>query len=216
MKKYLLILIGVAIGLGIVLGGFWFFLSLTRVPAQKEESKEKEVLRELKVDERPYINLTPRKDGHELTLAIAKIPSGVNTIEYELGYKNKDNVQQGATGQINITSPSVERKILLGTCSSGRCRYDEGVEQGTLSLRLRDEDGKLVTKLTTGFTLSQGVGKLSSSDGKLIFSGNLVKSDFYVIVGTFGFPGKLSGNVAGEPYGIFTSGKTAISGTVTL
>jgi hypothetical protein len=217
-KKYLSVLLIVIAGLAAFLSGFYLFKSLTSSPQEKlMKASEGEALQELSIDERPYVTLTPRPDGHELTLKITNVPEGFKAVEYELGYKNKDGVQQGATGKITVSSPVLERKILLGTCSSGRCRYDEGVERGTLTLRFRDDQGKLIAKFETGFTLNQGGSKLSSYDGKFSISGNLGKVNFfYVVMGTFGLPSTLPTKPTGEPYGVFASGKAKILATVSI
>jgi hypothetical protein len=111
----------------------------------------------------------------------------------------------------------MERDLLLGTCSSGRCRYDEGVEDGTFTLRLRDEDGKLISKLETRFYLQKGGLKLSSADNDFSLSSTkLSKNTYYIVVGTFGLPKDAPGDVVGEPYGIFTKGSTKVSGSIDL
>ena len=95
---------------------------------------------ELSEDERPVIILSSRPDGKELTLKIENIKKRMKTIEYELIYLTED-VQRGVIGTIELQEgeDSVSRDLLLGTCSRGVCRYDEGVTGGTLTVTFRNE-----------------------------------------------------------------------------
>jgi len=56
-------------------------------------------------------------------------------------------------GTINLNGEtSITRKILLGTCSRNVCKYDEGITDGVLTLRLRGAEG--VVKITADFDLN--------------------------------------------------------------
>lgn len=215
-RQALLIFLVVILGIATAGGVFWFVKGVTEKPTTTGLGKT-EALRELPLSERPFASMTPRTDGHEFKLAISKIPSGTDTLEYELVYKNSDGVTQGVPGSVKLKgATTLERNLLLGSCSSGKCKYDEGVEKGTLTLRLRNADGELIAKLETGFHLQQG-GPLSSSDGNFkLSSSSLSGKTFYLTMGTFGLPGVTPGEVSSGPYGVFTSGKTSVSGTVSL
>lgn len=176
---------------------------------KKEITPKEEVLKELPIEERPFVSLTPRVDGHEFHLTISNIPSGAESIEYELVYKVASGVTQGVPGTVKLSGKtSIERDLLLGTCSSGKCRYDEGVEKGTFTIRLRDDDGKLITKLETEFRLQKGGQKLTSIDGKFSLTSAITSSkDFYLIMETFGLPKEAPGKVTSGPYGVFSQAK---------
>ena len=103
----------------------------------------------------------------------------------------------------------------MGTCSSGKCRYDEGIEQGTFTLRFRDSKGKLVYKFETGFNLQQNPAKITSIDGKFTLSGTMPKG-YYLTMGTFGLPAAISGNVVQGPYGVFTKASGKVTAVVSL
>ena len=98
---------------------------------------------EIEVKDRPNISLTPRSDGHELTLDINNISSIISKIEYEITYLAVDDdleIEKGASGIIEgseLALTKVERKILLGTesCTNGcKYKYDTGVTGGNLNL----------------------------------------------------------------------------------
>lgn len=220
MRRILPIVIVVVLGIALIVGGVWFFTrSKEKVaPGGGTKKSQEQVVKELPLEERPFVSLTPRLDGHEFHLIISNIPGGTDSVEYELVYKVASGVTQGVPGTVKLSGKtSLERDLLLGTCSSGRCRYDEGVEKGAFTLRLRDEDGKLITKLETEFHLQQDGKGLISSDGKFSISSNsLGKSTFYLTMNTFGLPGKAPGKVVAGSYGAFTKGATKVSGTVTL
>lgn len=218
MNKALPILLVVVIILGLIGGGaFFFFKSSTKAPISKMQEDE-EAVKDIPLEQRPYISLTPRTDGHELHLSVSKIPSGIATVEYDVFYTNADGVNQGATGSGKLNGgTTLERDILLGSCSSGKCKYDEGVEKGTFTLKLRDSKGKLTAKMQTDFHLQKDGNKLTSADGKFtLTSASLSKTGYYLVMNTLGLPQTAPGSLAEGPYGVFTKASTKVSGTVTL
>lgn len=219
MKRWLVIFIIVLVGLLTAGGAFWLLRGDSKSEdTEGEKPVKEEIIKELPIEERPFVSLTPRADGHEFHLAVSNIPRVADSLEYELVYKVASGVTQGVPGTVKLSGKtSIERDLLLGTCSSGKCRYDEGVEKGTFTVRLRDEDGKLITKLETEFHLQQDGRSLTSGDGKFsISSTRLGKSTFYLTMNTFGLPGKAPGKVVSGPYGAFTKGVSKVSGTITL
>ncbi|MAG59694.1 hypothetical protein CMO96_02815 [Candidatus Woesebacteria bacterium] len=217
MKRPLLILIIVVLGLATAGGAFWF-LGGSREDSSKEEAMEEKVSDELPMEDRPFVSLTPTSDGHEFSLSVSGIPRGLESLEYELVYKVSSGITQGVPGSVKLKGKrSITRDLLLGTCSSGKCRYDKGVKDGTFTLRLRDDDGKLVAKFETDFHLRQGGKELSSADGGFsVSSKDLSRSAFYITMGTFGVPKDAPGEVTEGPYGVFTQGKTKVSGDVDM
>ena len=213
MKRYLplfLFLIGV-----LVLAGVYFFV--LRKPAT-EDIKEEEGLIEVSLIDRPIASLTPTQDGHWLKLRIEKLLSEADSLDYELLYTLPDGRTQGVPGTIDLKGESqIERDLLLGSESSGKFRYDEGVETGTLTLRFRNEKGKLLAKFSTKFRLQSAVKELTSVDEKLVYTLDKIPSKtFFVTMETFGIPEAAPGEVSAGPYGIFSSGKSAYLGTVEL
>lgn len=214
MKKNLLI-VGVLIVI-LLLGGFFLWsrkegVRPEAVPTPTPEGR----LIETTLEERPYVTLTPSQDGHWLTLSIEGIKDE-KTLEYELIYNTASGVTQGSTNTVELEGESsYTKKILLGTESRGHYRYDEGVTQGTLTLRFRSSEG--VRKFISEFHLQQGDAKLTSIDDNFSFSGKFPPTTFYLTMSTVGLPGEIEGKVVGGPYGTFTiGGETIKNGTVTL
>src|SRR3990167_8098863 len=116
MKKVLPIFLIVAVGLGIATGVFFFLKggsnSSEEGNSTPSDTRKEEVLKQLAVEESPYVSLTPRADGHEFHLSVAKIPSGVENLEYELVYKVASGVTQGVPGTVKVVGKkSIERDL---------------------------------------------------------------------------------------------------------
>jgi len=213
MKKIFPIVVVLLVVVG---GAIWFFgfknkktseSVATPTPAEKE-------ITEIPLEKRPYVSLTPRADGKEFTLDIGRIEN-TETVEYELVYLSQ-GISRGVIGSVNLSGEkSISRKLLLGSCSRNVCKYDEGVEQGTLTMRFRGPNG--TSKFTTDFHLQKGTGPLTSVDGKFELDGKFSTTSFYLTMNTVGLPGIIDKTVADGPYGVFTSGSSTIkNGTVKL
>lgn len=154
MKKYLpLILIGV--GILVLVGAF----VAVRNGRSNSSTEDEETVKEIPAEERPLVSLTPSADGHYLKLTIAQIKvKNAASLDYELLYTLPDGRTQGVPGTVKLSGGDIVKDLLLGSESSGKFRYDEGVEGGTLTIRFRDGKGKLLGKLSTKFTFAS-VGK---------------------------------------------------------
>jgi len=212
MKKTLIILGALALIIG---GGALIFL-----PGKREEPEEPvlptpQTFVETSLEERPFVSLTPSADGHWLTLAVSGIQNA-EELEYEISYTTGEGVSQGALGgPFALSGDSYEIKILMGTESSGRYAYHEGVEEGLLIIRL--DGGPGPRKFTADWHLEQGVDELTSLDEQFVFSGDFSATQYYITMNTIGLPGKVEDEVAVGPYGVFTSGSAAVrSGEVKL
>lgn len=152
MKKYLpLILLGV--GLLVVVGAFFVVKNKNSndVPVSEDDA----TLVEVPLEKRPIVSLTPSSDGHYLKLKIEKIVIDVDSFDYLFEYKTATGVPQGASGFIKLEGKNdFETDLLLGTESSGKFRYDEDVEAGSIELKLR-KNGKLVAKFKTEFQMKE-------------------------------------------------------------
>ncbi|HUV42382.1 MAG TPA: hypothetical protein VMY36_00530 [Patescibacteria group bacterium] len=214
MKKNYLIIGGVIILILIIVGGFWFWRS--RQAKEPTPTKEPEgTLIETTLAERPFVILTPTDDGHWLTIDVSRIKDA-DSLEYELLYNTESGATQGSINTVSLKGETTySKKILLGSESSGRYKYDEGVTQGTLTIRLRGGPG--TRKLVTDFHLQQGDDELTSIDEKFSLTGTLSQNDFYVTMMTIGLPGEFEGEILVGPYSVFTSGtETVKNGEVSL
>lgn len=213
MKKYLPLIL---FFLGLIVA-IWVFL-IVKGKNKEQGVVTEEVVPEIAFEKRPVASLTPTKDGHWLNLVIDKIEISASSLDYELLYKLPDGRTQGVPGTVALDGKtSIERKLLLGSESSGKFRYDEGVEIGTLTIRFRSDKGKLIGKLSTDFHLQTNVVELSSVDGKFKFTlDKKPKDGFYLIMETFGVPDLAPKAVSSGPYGLFSSSTDDLRGSVDM
>lgn len=143
-NKIFFILTAIVISIGLVV----LFVSFTK-PTPTKNNLQDEILPRSEiiptVDTSVEVDLTS-KNNKEVVLKINKIPSGTTSIEYELSYLAKSpqsgmpnaagDLPKGVIGTMPIANENtIERKITLGTCSSGKCVYDQGVERIKVSLK---------------------------------------------------------------------------------
>lgn len=136
-KKTKMIFGGVFLFLFILLGYYMFFGRKTNNNKINEQTVSSDSIFPT-VDSSVKVSLTSFKKG-EAILSINNAPTGTKSIEFEMSYLviNQDTgegggtVSQGAIGKCYEVSQVWEcgepsqtgRKIILGTCSSGVCRY---------------------------------------------------------------------------------------------
>ena len=208
VKKYLPLIL-LLVGL-LVFGGVYFFAIRGR---SEKGGLEEEALMELPLEKRPIAKLIPSVDGHWLKLVVEKINvEGAVSMDYELLYKFPDmetgeERTAGVPGTIMLTGQSaIERDLLMGSESSGKFRYDEGVKEGTLTLRFRNDNGKLIAKLSTGFHLQKNEKELTDVDGKFTHTLDSIPQDVYfVTMSTFGIGDVHDAFVRDDVYAIFAS-----------
>lgn len=196
--------------------------------------------------EGPYAQLFPRRDGNALILNI-KRTSSYDSLSYDLSYTSKvdetivsgsrvlDNgegevasgsIDRGVSGTIDIKDKKgeYEQEILFGTCSKNICKYDKGVENGTLTLHIKK--GKNMYKMITQWHLQKpdvALGVLTSGDGHLVYKleadrQTLSAVGFTITQDLTGVPKLLSGKeVLGKVYSLNVPiAKELSSGDVTL
>jgi len=219
MKKYLpLILIGV--GVLVVVG---VIFAIIRSSRSKVKQTAEEIVLELPQSQWPVVTLTPTKnpdvsgsDGHWLDFKVQKIKvSGAASMDYLLVYNTSDGGQQGVPGAVKLDGKDIERKLLMGSESSGKFRYDAGVERGTMTVTFRDKNGKSLGKISTDFHLQSGVTELTSVDGKFKYTlDKEAKGVFFIIMPTFVEPKSSMSVVWQNGYGVFASDGKPHSGEV--
>ncbi|MBI3109425.1 hypothetical protein HYZ06_00070 [Candidatus Daviesbacteria bacterium] len=145
--------------------------------------------------EGPFALLHPRRDGNALILNLKRTAS-YESISYELAYTSKiletavegsgkildegqgekgGMIDRGVVGTIDTKEKKgeYEQEILFGTCSKNVCKYDQGVENGTLALRIKK--GNKIFKLISQWHLQKpdvALGVLTSGDSHLIYKVN--------------------------------------------
>ena len=195
--------------------------------------------------EGPYAQLFPRRDGNALILNLKRTAS-YDEISYELAYTSLaeevaveggkvkrigDEGESGSVGESGVIDRGVagtidtkdkkgeyEQEILFGTCSKNVCKYDKGVENGTLTLKikkgnkrsLRSNDLKLYRMITQWHLQKPDValGVLTSGDGHLNYIADadrqtLANIGFTIINDLTGVPKLPSGKIVlGKVYSL--------------
>lgn len=129
----------------VIIGGIFIKIKTNKQSVSSQIEKKGDVLPTSDIiptiDESVNVNLTSQ-DKKEVILIIENLPKNTTTIEYELSYFTKGNLPKGVIGTIETQDKdSIERRITLGTCSSGTCVYDEGVNNIKVSLKFEGEYG---------------------------------------------------------------------------
>ncbi len=196
--------------------------------------------------EGPYAQLFPRRDGNALILNI-KRTSSYDSVSYDLAYSSKvdETVVEGGKvsddGEGNLGAGSIDRgvsgtidtkekkgeyeqEILFGTCSKNVCKYDKGVENGTLTLHIRK--GSNEYRMITQWHLQQpdvALGSLTSGDNHLIYKMDadrqaLSNVGFSIINDLTGVPKLPSGKIVlGKVYSLNVPiAKSLLQGMVTF
>jgi len=97
------------------------------------------------IDSSVKVDLTSTTGGKEVILTINSIPSGTNSIDYELSYQTAQQGLQGVIGTITPAGESnYEKKLTLGTCSSGTCVYHQVVGKIKLTLKFNSDSGEKI------------------------------------------------------------------------
>lgn len=217
MKKLLPIIL-LIIGVLVAIGVFLLMKNKNAKTSEGQGTDTEESVAEISLDKRPIVSLTPTSDGHYLKLEIKKIVIDAATLDYELTYKVPDGRTQGVPGAVKLTTKDdITKELLLGSESSGKFRYDEGVETGQLVLRFRDANGKLVAKFSTDFNLVAPGRDIVSSDGdfKLTLDKPVAKT-YFVVMDTVGYPGTEKLNDSAKLYGLFCSDNKKYAGSVEI
>mgnify|MGYP005850804573 CR=1 FL=1 len=220
MKKFLPLVL-LLIGVVVFFGAFLIIKGRKEITDQEIDDEEETALLKLPQDKLPIVSLIPTEDGHYLKLRVERLTiEEAETLDFELLYEVPgDKPPQGVPGSgIKIKGEDTfETDLLLGSESSGYFRFDEGVEKGTIALKFRNNQGKLLVKLISEFHLQNQTDKLTSLDGKFTFDlDEGIKKGFFIVINTLGFPNDLSQKPSIGPYGIYTSGNQKLTGKVKL
>lgn len=127
----------------------------------------------------PYVLMSPRGDGNAMQLKIRRIAS-YDAISYSLAYTDGEGISRGVGDEntwigVKKDTGDYEQEILFGTCSKNVCKYDEGVENGTLLLSIKKANK--VYKMSSQWHLQkpeQSLGVLTSGDGHFSYKINQI------------------------------------------
>ncbi len=218
MKKFLPF--GIVIVVAIIFVGGVFVLHKINQPVSVDDMQQDASVPDLPDNQKPTAGLVPTSDGHYLVLNVDSIKvSGANSMDYDLLWKANNagaTTQQGTSSTVQLSGQTnFSKKLLLGSESNGKFRYDQGVETGTLTLRFRDGNGKLLGKVTTDFHMQNGTTNLSSVDGS--FKYTLTKAAtgvYFITMQSFGTPDSSKVVVFAKGFAIYASDNLPHTGTV--
>lgn len=151
----------------LLLGGAFFVSNIFKNSSNSEGPIEET---DITFDaEGPYVLLVPRNDGNALFITMRRI-SSYDQFSYSIAYTDKEGIDRGAGDletwiNIDKSKSDSEQEILFGTCSKNICKYDEGVENGTLVVRIKK--GNKISKMSTQWHLQKpdiALGDLTSGD----------------------------------------------------
>lgn len=205
----------------IVIGVFIFKNPKKAPPTPAGTARQVEQINQISIQDRPFVTLTPRADGKEVTLSLDQVKNA-SKVEYELEYQTESLIQ-GVFGNIDFTqeTPPVSKNLLFGSCSKGKCRYDEGIVGGSLTLRF--EGGSQPYALKADFNLQnmfdrQGI--FISKDAKAtldVGKSGLANATYLIVAGTMGLPSPVDGEILAGPYAFLAASSPALTkATVTI
>ena len=186
-------LLVISIILALLVIGFFVYQKLS--PSQDSLSIEE---MDLVFDaEGPFALMIPRRDGNAVNLSL-KRTSSYDKISYELAYTSQPDdikagsgdevesggVDRGVVGDVKTDQKKgeYEQEVLFGTCSKNVCKYDKGVENGTLTLHI--QKGKQAYKMVTQWHLQQpdvALGVLTSGDGHFTYKITALRQDLALV-----------------------------------
>lgn len=217
MKKYLPFFLVIALAI-VFVGGV--FVIRNRNASTLETEEELQNIPDLPENQRPIVALVPTSDGHYLGLKIEdiKVPNA-GTMDYELFYKatNAGNqTTQGTSGTVKLGGmTSYNKDLLLGSESSGKFRYDQGVENGTVTLRFRNSSGKLLGKVASDWHLQTNTTTLTSTDNSFKYTlSSMAKGVWFITMKSFGKPNSTSVVTYSNGWAIFASDGKPHAGSV--
>lgn len=142
------LIIGVVVLLAIG-AGYYFFLTPKSQPVVKPPEIKDEVVPTIAPSD-IGLTLIARDDKKAVKFAVAKA-SDIDSIDYEITYLAKGDIPRGAIGTVKVSGKgSVESNYIdLGTCSSGKCKYDEDIHNLKLLLKITKTDGKISSAQTS-------------------------------------------------------------------
>ncbi|MFA6080899.1 MAG: hypothetical protein WC741_00645 [Patescibacteria group bacterium] len=145
-RKTTMILGGIFLVL-FILSGYWLFIGRKATVSKKNESAAPQDGVIPTIDGSVEINLTASTGKKEVLLSIKNMPVNTTGLEYILSYETVEGGLQGVNSTAEITGRSFEKKITLGTCSSGTCVYHNIKDKIKVELIFKSEGGdKYFTK----------------------------------------------------------------------
>ena len=143
-NNYLVIGLIVIVVLLLAGGGFYFVAGSKDNKQSPEPTPPVEEIVPTISPEKLGLTVSARTDGKAVMFEIANA-EGIAGIDYEISYEAEGGIPRGAIGHLDgpqAGESSVETNYIeLGSCSSGRCKYDEGVTSVKFTLKITMDNG---------------------------------------------------------------------------
>jgi len=138
--KAMMILGGVFLVL-FIFSGYWLLIGRKTTPNNKnvQITPSDDVIPT--IDSSVKISLTALTGKKEVLLSIKNMPKNTNSLEYILSYETVEGGLQGVNSTAEIAGSDFEKKITLGTCSSGTCVYHNIKNKIKLELVFKGDGG---------------------------------------------------------------------------
>lgn len=134
-KKYLYIYIGFFLLIFLIVVSYFLLGKKSKVKKIKPFVSPTSILIPT-IDRSVKVELKSASSKKEVVLTIENILPGTEMIDYELSYQTAKQGLQGIIGTVKLGGEKIlQKKLILGTCSSGACVYHEVV--GSIKLILR-------------------------------------------------------------------------------
>lgn len=121
-RKAVMILGGIFL-MFFILSSYWLLIGRKAVVDKKSEQAVPSDSAIPTIDSSVIISLTALTGKKEVLLSIKNISINTTGLEYILSYETVEGGLQGVNSTAEITGRDFEKKITLGTCSSGTCVY---------------------------------------------------------------------------------------------
>lgn len=143
--KKVVIGFGIVVVLILIVAAYYFFSSSPKTSEQTSQVQsdvpEEEIVPTL-VPKELGLTLTARADKKAVKFSIDNVDD-ITLVEYEITYLAKGDIQRGVIGSLEPVNGKLESKYIdLGSCSSGKCKYDEGVTSVKFLLKITKKDDK--------------------------------------------------------------------------
>jgi hypothetical protein len=153
-KTNVQILIGVAIIVAVLVGGYFIIAGSAKKPKTVSEGPDNTV--HTLSAKAIGLEMEAKPNGTAVKFTIKKA-EGIKTLEYQLNYEadstaqersegGEARVERGVTGEADIDAGESTYEspwIDLGSCSNNVCRYDKGVDSVDLTLKIVKTDKKI-------------------------------------------------------------------------
>ena len=144
-KKVIGIIIGILLVLVVLIGGFFLFNSQKSDSATGDEMLISSDLPELTPEDIGMV-VTVRDDKKAVMFELNKAKD-IEKVEYTIEYEAETEegiANQGIFGEMNIGADGITKTDFreFGTCSAGKCRYDNVTSDITITLKVTKKDGK--------------------------------------------------------------------------